>query len=38
LPAVLAPPAHPAVGDVAATPAAWLRADATCHGADFSRG
>jgi hypothetical protein len=38
LPAVLAPPAHPVVGDVAATPAAWLRADATCHGADFSRG
>jgi hypothetical protein len=30
--------AHPAVGDVAATPTAWLRADAACHGADFSRG
>jgi len=38
LPAVLAATAHPAVGDVAATPAARLRADATCHGADFSRG
>jgi hypothetical protein len=38
LPAVLTATAHPAVGDVAATPTAWLRADAACHGADFSRG
>ena len=38
LPAVLTATAHPAVGNVAATPTAWLRADAACHGADFSRG
>jgi hypothetical protein len=38
LPAVLTATTHPAVGDVAATPTAWLRADAACHGADFSRG
>jgi hypothetical protein len=38
LAAVLAATAHPVVGDVASTPAARLRADATCHGADFSRG
>jgi hypothetical protein len=38
LPAVLAATAHPAVGDVASTPSARLWADATCHGADCSRG
>jgi hypothetical protein len=38
LPAILTATAHPAVGNVAATPTAWLRADAACHGADFSRG
>src|ERR1700730_2868845 len=40
LPAVLAATAHPAIAghDGTSTPAAWLRADATCHGADFSRG
>jgi hypothetical protein len=38
LPAVLTATAHPAVGNVAATPTAWLRADAASHGADFSRG
>jgi hypothetical protein len=38
LPTVLAPTAHPAVSDVAPAPAARLRTDATCHGADFSRG
>ena len=38
LPAVLAAASHPAVGDISATPAARLRADALSHGADFSRG
>jgi hypothetical protein len=38
LPAVLAAASHPAVGHVASTPSARLRADATSHGADFSRG
>src|SRR6201999_1144197 len=38
LPAVLAATPHPAVGVGPATPTAWLRADAACHGADFSRG
>jgi hypothetical protein len=40
LPAVLTATTHPAVAghDGPATPAARLRADATCHGADFSRG
>ena len=38
LPAVLAAASHPAVGDIPATPAARLRADASSHGADFSRG
>jgi hypothetical protein len=38
LPAVLTASPHPAVGDISATPAAWLRADASSHGTDFSRG
>jgi hypothetical protein len=38
LPAVLAATSQPVVADVAAAPAARLRADATAHGADFSRG
>jgi hypothetical protein len=38
LPAVLAASAQAAVGNVASTPSARLWADATCHGADFSRG
>jgi hypothetical protein len=38
LPAVLAASSHRAVGDVAATPSAWLGVDASCHGPDFSRG
>ncbi|MDT7767713.1 MAG: hypothetical protein QOI30_709 [Mycobacterium sp.] len=38
LPAVLAATAQPVVGDVSSTPAARLRADATSHGPDFSRG
>ena len=38
LPAVLAAASHRAVGDISATPSARLRADASSHGADFSRG
>jgi hypothetical protein len=38
LPAVLTASPQPAVGDISATPAARLRADASSHGNDFSRG
>jgi len=38
LPAVLPASPHPTVGDISATPAAGLRADASSHGTDFSRG
>lgn len=38
LPAVLAAPAHPAIGHVTTTPAARLWSNTTGHGADFSRG
>jgi hypothetical protein len=37
LPAVLTATAQPVLGDIASTPAARLRADATAHRPDFSR-
>jgi hypothetical protein len=37
-PAVLTAPTQTAIRDIASTPAARLRADATAHGADFSPG
>ncbi len=38
LPTVLFASPHAAVSDISATPSARLRADASSHGADFSRG